>query len=135
MPLSIPTVVMPANEVQQFADLAAMLHQETTCVHAEMAANPGDPHHFLARLMQNAARQARQNMMEGPAPPMMSLEQLWTGAICDDWTTTNPTLDWDQPGGVDFPIDVDLFDHSPPPRTCNQIQHDRYRERWREERA
>jgi len=55
---------------------------------------------------------------------MMSPEQLWTGAICDDWTTVNPhnpTLDWDLPGGVNFPIDVNLADNNPPPRSRNQI--------------
>jgi len=117
MPLSIPTIVMPSDEAMQFADLAAMFHRETARIRAEMAANPGDPRHLLARLVQDAARQARLNMMEGPAQPMMAPEQLWTGAIRDDWTTANPhnpTLDWDLPGGVNFPIDVDLFDNNPP---------------------
>jgi len=134
MPLSVPTVIMPADEVQQFADLAAMLHRETARIRAEMANNPGDPRHFLARLVQDAARQARMNTMEGPAPPMMSPEQLWTGAIRDNWTTVNPTLDWDIPGDINFPIDVDSIDNNPP-RTRNQIRRDRYRERRREERA
>ena len=135
MLLSIPTVVMPTDKVQQFADLTAMLHRETACIRAEMAANQSDPRHFLARLVQDAARQARQNTMEGPAPPMMSPEQLWTGAIRDDWTTTNPNRDWDLLGGADFPINIDSFDDSPPPCTCNQIRRNRYRERRRKEHA
>ena len=117
MPFSVPTIAMPANEVQQFADPAAMMHQEVACVRAEMAANPNDPHHFLARPVQDAARQARQNTMEGPAPPMMLPEQLWTGTIRDDWTTANPhnpTLDWDLSGRVNFPIDIDSLDNNPP---------------------
>ena len=138
MLLSIPTVTMPADEVQQFADLAAVLHHKTAHVRAEMGANPSDPHHFLVRLVQDAARQVRQNTMEGPVPPMIPPEQLWTGTIRNDWTTANPhnpTLDWDLPGGVNFPIDVNMFDNNPPPRTRNQIRRDRYRERRREERT
>jgi len=65
-------------------------------------------------------------------------EQLWTGTVRDDWTTVNPhnpTLNWDLPGGVNFPIDVNSADNNPPPRTRNQIRRDRYKERWRAERA
>jgi len=138
MPFFIPTATMTADEAQQFADLNVMIRQETARIHAEMAANPNDPRHFLARLMRDADRQARQNAMEAPAPPMMTPEQLWNGAVRDDWTTANPhnpTLDWDLPGGVNFPIDVDLADNNPPPRTRNQIRRDRYKERRRAERA
>jgi len=133
MSFSIPTITMAADEAQQFTDLAAMIRQKTARIHAEMAANPSDPCHFLARLMRDSARQARQNAMEAPAPPpMMSPEQLWTGTVRDDWTTVNPhnpTLNWDLPGGVNFPIDVDSADNNPPPpRTRNEIQCDRYKE-------
>ena len=66
----------------------------------------------------------------------MTPDQLWNGAVCNNWTTNpHPTPNQDLPGGVNFPIDVDSPDNNPPPRTRNQIRHDRYKERQHAERA
>jgi len=66
----------------------------------------------------------------------MTPEQLWNGAVRNNWTTNpHPTPHQDLPGSINSPINVDSPDNNPPPQTRNQIRRDRYKERRRAEHA